>query len=89
MNITFTTQEITVSGAGMADTNGLYRRTEDFLGNPQWKHVARDMFLFWVSRGSMFSQEHKGDRAPVWGFGQFRSRMGLPMALQCEGNRLL
>ena len=36
--ITLTTQEILVSGAGMEDTNGLFRRAEDFLGNVQWKH---------------------------------------------------
>jgi hypothetical protein len=41
-------EQIRLDGAGMPEVDGLYsRQTEDFCGVPQWKHVEKEMWIFW------------------------------------------
>jgi hypothetical protein len=41
-------KQICLEGAGMPEVDGLYsRHTEDFCGVPQWKHVEKEMWIFW------------------------------------------
>ena len=57
-------QRILLEGAGMPEVDGMYERyEEDFCGVAQWKHVDRDMWIFyggnfeyyWVIGHSHFS----------------------------------
>ena len=41
-------KQILLEKAGMPEVNGLYERySEDFCGAAQWKHVEREMWIFW------------------------------------------
>ena len=41
-------KEMILQGAGMPEVDGTYtRHQEDYCGVPQWKHVDREMWIFW------------------------------------------